>query len=373
MTFSWFGWRALVLLLLGAAGCQFRPSLPPPQGDLTERSKPPQGEVLSDGITQEFTRAIAQLDQRQHPQSTLTVGQRTTDQAIQSFCQGQVPLIVVSRPLSAAEQDRCQKAGIETVKFPLGYAAVAAITSPDARWLACLTPAQLKKIDQALAQQQPLSWQQVDASYPPLDVQALVPSAATPRQLLREKGYPSLSTATPQLSAQAAEKRLLTEIGPIGFVGLAQATQLGSKALLVAFHHAAGDDCVSPSAETVLGGRYTDLARPMLAYASAKALDQQTPLQDFLTSLLQVVQAQARQQRKPEDSKVDGKPESAAASEKPQPPTPILGLPATDPALAAYIPISASLATELLDELAAGRSGPHGTSAQDAALPSVQQ
>jgi phosphate transport system substrate-binding protein len=275
----------------------------------------------------------------------LTVGTRSTEESVQAFCQGQVQLIVVSRPLSAAEEGLCRKNSVEAVKFPLGYAAVAAIASPDARWLTCLTPAQLKQLDQALAKQQPFSWQQIDANYPALDVQIISSPTPTTTQLLQAKGYTALAAARPKVAFQTAEQTLLQSVGPVGFVGLHQATQLGSKALFVPIRHASSDTCVLPSEDAVLAAHYTELTRPLLAYISAKALESNAAAPSFLHGLLQVVQHQAAQ-REPTDKAA----ESTSAS---SPSTGRIGLqlPRQDPALATFVPISATQAEDLLNEL----------------------
>lgn len=355
MTFSWLGWRVLGLLLLSATtSCQLQAPVPPEtQGNSDESPTQTQGDILSDDITEEFTQAIARAYTRQQPKSALTVGTRSSEETIRAFCQGQARLIVVSRPLSGAEQDLCQKNGVEEVKFPLGYAAVAAIASPDARWLTCLTPAQLKQLDQALAKKQPLSWQQIDSSYPALDVQIISSPTATPTQLLRAKGYKTLASAVPQMSFQTVQKKLLESVGPMALVGLAQATQLESKALLVPLRHASTGQCVIPTVEAVLGARYTELARPMLAYVSVKALDGSPPLKSFMLGLIQVVQAQAARRISTTPASSE-KAVTTSATAKPSAPQKSLQLPENDPALAAYVPISSTLVAELLDELQSG-------------------
>ena len=140
----------------GAPGSDGRPSGSAPQV------------IAVDGSSTVFpvTEAVAEEFQNVNDDVQVTVGLSGTGGGFQKFCRGETAVSNASRPISAAEIDACQKAGISYIELPVAYDGLAVVVNPKNTWASSITVAELKKLWDQAAQGKVLRWNQVRADWP---------------------------------------------------------------------------------------------------------------------------------------------------------------------------------------------------------------
>src|SRR3712207_3491426 len=92
---------------------------------------------------------------------------------------------------------------------------------------------------------------------------------------IRDIGVTGVQTcALPILQTSADDNQIITGIsgteGALGYVGYAFADENKDKLKILQVD--GGDGCVEPTIETIAGGQYTPLSRPLFMYPSTKSI-----------------------------------------------------------------------------------------------------
>lgn len=221
-----------------------------------------------------------------------------TGDGFERFCGGDADITGASRPIKPDELDACTEAGVEVIELAIGLDGVAVIASPQNR-VECLTFADLyalvgveaagvdrweegEELAGALGSTSPLPGDRLVLTGPGEEsgtydafIEIVLETAAEPRVEQGAVSEDEASAPRPDYASSADDNSIIESVagdpGGLGWVGLSYAEQSGD-VRLVPIAAEPGDDCVTPSPETVQDGSYP-ISRELYVYVSAEAAE----------------------------------------------------------------------------------------------------
>ena len=275
----------LILMLMTAAGCG--------RGDSGgSGSTTPREQVLTvDGSSTVYpvTEAFAEEFQKTNRGTRITVGNSGTGGGFQKFCRDETDISNASRPISATEADACAKAGIEYIELPVAYDGLAVLVHPKNTWVDHLTVAELRKIWEPAAQGKVTRWSQVRAGWPDREMRLFGPGVDSGTfdyftEAVNGKAKASRGDYTSSEDDNVLVQGINGDENAIGYFGYAYYEENKDKLKLIPVDDQKDDNGkgpIAPSPETVTGGTYRPLSRPIFVYVKTKAL-QRPEVQKFV-------------------------------------------------------------------------------------------
>jgi phosphate transport system substrate-binding protein len=232
------------------------------------------GRIEADGSSTvgPFTTAAAERFRTEHSGVQVTVGISGTGGGFERFCRGETDLSDASRPIKDEEAAICRKNGIEYSEFLVANDGIAVIVNTQNDWVDCLTVAQLKKIWQPGSKID--SWKDVDASFPDEALKLYGPGTDSGTfdfftdKINGEEGA-SRSDYSATENDNVTVRGVSGEKGGLGYFGLSYFEDNRSKLKDVKID--GGGGCVAPNRQTVQGGTYKPLSRPLFVYAKTSS------------------------------------------------------------------------------------------------------
>jgi phosphate transport system substrate-binding protein len=259
-----------VAALALAAGCASQPATP------TESP------ITLDGSSTVFpiSEAVAEEFQKANPGARVTVGVSGTGGGFQKFCRGETAISDASRPILAAEIAACGTAGVTYIELPVAYDGLAIVLNSKNTWATSITTAELKTLWEPAAQGKVLRWNQVRPSWPNREVHlfgAGVDSGTFDyfTEVINGKAKASRGDYTSSEDDNILVQGVAGDEFALGFMGLAYYEENKNKLKLAAVDDGRpdnGEGPILPSAETVRGGTYRPLSRPIFIYVNVAAL-----------------------------------------------------------------------------------------------------
>lgn len=259
---------AAALLAAGvlAAGCG---------GDDGSGSGGAKGTIRIDGSSTvaPLSEAAAEAFQAENPDVRVTVGTSGTGGGFEKFCAGEIDISDASRPIEEDERAACDENGVEYDEFTVANDGLAVVVSPENDWADCLTVAHLKTIWDRDSDVD--NWKDVDPKFPDVKLDLYGPGTDSgtfdyfTEAINGEEGRSRRdynATEDDNVTVQGVGG----SAGGIGYFGLSYAEQNEGKVRTVEID--GGDGCIAPSAETVQGGDYKPLSRPLYIYPAKKLL-----------------------------------------------------------------------------------------------------
>jgi phosphate transport system substrate-binding protein len=207
--------------------------------------------------------AARRFDAR-HPGVRVTVGASGDQNAIDSFCAGEVDIAEVARPFRRVERRDCGSAGIRYVPIEFAREGIALVVSERNSFARCLTLDQVRSIWRAANPAR--SWADVDPAFPALEVEPVGSKPdGPPYTLFAAALFGPVAPLTRddfEIATDTAGIARAVTASPaaIGFVPLGELDGVsGVRTLSVD----GGRGCVAPTAPTVRDGRYPALSRPL--------------------------------------------------------------------------------------------------------------
>ena len=235
---------------------------------------------ISEAMAVEFSAFI--------PGVRVNVASTGTGAGGRAMCAGEIDVWDASRPSKQSELDTCAENGIEVIEIPVAFDALSVVVNPSNDWADCLTVEQLATIFGPEAQGTITNWNQVDSSFPDVNLRLYGPTTASgtfdyfTEAIMDEggahRGDMDLATEEDPLIAQGVNG----SEGGIGYFGLAYYAQYQELVNGVLIENPATGECVEPSAETVEAGNYLPLARPIFIYVRADTLDERPEVEAFV-------------------------------------------------------------------------------------------
>jgi phosphate transport system substrate-binding protein len=237
--------------------------------------------VKVDGSSTVFpiTEAIAEEFQKARSDARVTVGSSGTGGGFQKFCSGETDISDASRPVSAAELDACAKGGVEFVELPVAYDGLVVVVNPKNTWVQSMTVAELKKLWEPAASSKVTHWSHVRDGWPDREIHlfgAGVDSGTFDyfTEVIVGKAKQSRGDYTSSEDDNVLVQGIAGDELALGYFGLAYYEQNKDRLKVVAVDDGKpdnGDGPIVPSQESVRGGTYRPLSRPLFIYVSTKA------------------------------------------------------------------------------------------------------
>jgi phosphate transport system substrate-binding protein len=274
-TFRYFGVAVLTLTVAACGG----------QGNNQAGEEgAPAALITLDGSSTVFpiAEAVAEEYGKANPNvRTPTVGISGTGGGFQKFCRGETDISNASRPIRPAEIEACQKAGIEYIEVPIAYDGIAIVVNPKNTWADSITVAELKTMWAPEAQGKIARWNQIRPSWPNREIRlfgAGVDSGTYDYFTEATVGKEGASRGdfTSSEDDNVIVQGVASDELALGFLPLAYVEENRERLKIVPVDDAKGDNGggpIAPSAETVRGGTYQPLSRPLFIYVARKAAD----------------------------------------------------------------------------------------------------
>jgi len=257
-------------------------------GSSTEKSPV----VSLDGSSTVFpiSEAVAEEFQIANPSMPVTVGTSGTGGGFKKFCRVETAISNASRPISASEVADCTAAGVEFIELPVAYDGMAVVVNPKNTWANDITVAELKRLWEPDAQGKILKWNQVRASWPDRDIRLYGAGADSGTfdyftEVINGKAKASRGDFTPSEDDNVLVQGVAGDELALGFMGLAYYVENRDKLKLLGVDDENPDNGagpIQPSFETVRGGTYRPLSRPMFIYVNAAQLESRPEVKAFV-------------------------------------------------------------------------------------------
>ena len=237
------------------------------------------GEVVADGSSTVYpiTQAVAEEFMKVHKDVKVSVGIAGTGGGFKRFVVGDTDINDASRPISEKEIEACQKSGVEYLELKIAIDGLSVVVHPSNDWCQAMTVAQLKALWSPGSTVK--KWKELDPNWPDAEIRlyGAGPDSGTFdyfTEAIVGKAKSSRSDYTPSEDDNVLVQGVNGDKNSLGYFGYAYYADNADKVKLVAI--ADGDDvskAVIPTAETILGGTYKPLSRPLFIYINKKSFE----------------------------------------------------------------------------------------------------
>jgi phosphate transport system substrate-binding protein len=205
----------------------------------------------------------------------VVVSQSGTGGGFKKFAAGEIDVCNASRPITAAEAESCQQAGVEFVEFEIAYDGLAVLVNPRNDWCDSLTVDQLKTIWREEAADSVTNWNDVNPEWPDLPFKLYGPGedsgtfdyftqAINGKEKSGRRDFSQSENDNSLVMGVAGDK------GSLGYFSYGYYAANKDKLKLLAID--GGDGPVTPSPTTVRDGTYRPLSRPLFIYVCKSSL-----------------------------------------------------------------------------------------------------
>jgi phosphate transport system substrate-binding protein len=202
------------------------------------------------------------------------VGFSGTGGGFKRFCTGETQISNASRHIKDSEAELCEQNGIEYLELPVAIDGLAVVAHPQNAAAECLTVEELRRIWEPGSRID--NWSQVRAGFPDAPLKLYGPGTNSGTfDYFTEAIMGQERAIRPDFTASEDDNVLVQGVegdhAALGYFGYAYYAENAGRLRVVAVDN--GDGCVLPTAETVRGGQYTPLSRPLFIYVSRAALE----------------------------------------------------------------------------------------------------
>lgn len=252
------------------------------------------GDVVIDGSSTVYpiSAAVAEEFGALYPDVRPSVGQSGTGGGFEKFCAGETDISNASRPIKDEEAQLCADNGIEYVEMLIGLDGLTVVVNPANHYVTCLTTDQLVQLFSVNTTA--ATWADINPEWPAEPIRFYVPDPDSgTRDFMIEVLEKADETATDirqdeNTTNSSDDNVLVTGVAndefAVGFFGYAYYLEAGDQVRAVAIENGDGE-CVEPSSETVEGGTYNPLSRPLFIYANTASLTEKAQVAAFVRYL----------------------------------------------------------------------------------------
>ena len=235
------------------------------------------GTIEGDGSSTVFpiSEAVAEEFGKVEPGVRVVVGISGTGGGFKKFCNGETDFSDASRPIKDSEREACANNAIEFVEFQVAFDGLSVMVNPDNGFVECLTVDDLKRIWEPGSTVD--SWNDVRPEWPDESIALYGPDTDSGTfDYFTEEVVGEEDASRPDYTASADDNVLVQGIAgdedALGYFGYAYYVENTDRLKLVAVD--GGQGCVLPTEETIEGGEYCPLSRPLFVYVRKDALEQ---------------------------------------------------------------------------------------------------
>jgi phosphate transport system substrate-binding protein len=262
---------ALAILALVGTGCSKKNNEPNARPDLSGLT----GSVVVDGSSTVFpiTQAVAEEFGKKATGVKVSVGTSGTGGGFKKFCKGETDISDASRPIKDSEIKACKTGKVNWGQLTIAIDGLSVVTNTANTFVDCLTTAELKKIWEPGSTVK--NWSQVRAGFPNKPLKLYGPGTDSGTfdyftEVINGKAQASRSDFTPSEDDNVLVTGISGDAGGLGYFGFAYFEENAQKLRLLGVD--SGSGCVKPSTDTINGGTYKPLSRPLFIYIHREAL-----------------------------------------------------------------------------------------------------
>jgi len=205
------------------------------------------------------------------------VGLSGTGGGFKKFCNGETDITNASRPIKAAEAERCTAQGIEFMEVPVAIDGVCIVVNPCNDFIDCMMVAELHTIWASEAEEWVTLRNQVRPEWPNGKFRLYGPGADSGTfdyftEVINGEAQSSRGDFTASEDDNVLVQGVAGDKQSLGFFGYAYYAENQEKLKLVAVD--GGGGCVTPNDETISNGSYAALSRPLFNYVRQDALSE---------------------------------------------------------------------------------------------------
>jgi len=219
--------------------------------------------------------AVAELFQAEHPDIRVTVGISGTGGGFKKFLDPRADLRTdindASRTIKPAEMQQAERLGIAFIELPIVLDGIAVVVHPHNDFCDHLTVEELKRMWEPDSEVD--NWNQVRAGFPDLPLKLYGPGPDSGTfdyftEAIVGKEKASRSDYTMSEDDNVLVQGVAGDPGGLGYFGFAYFHENRDRLKLLGIDPGNGTP-VQPSLETIRGGIYRPLSRPLLLYVNA--------------------------------------------------------------------------------------------------------
>jgi phosphate transport system substrate-binding protein len=238
------------------------------------------GQILIDGSSTVYpiTAAAAEDFNQYAPDVRVPVGVSGTGGGFKKFCAGETDVQDASRPISKSEAEACKKKSIEYIELPIAYDGLAVVVNPQNTWVDHLMVDELKKVWEPAAQGKVANWNQIRDGFPDRQIRLYGPGTDSGTfdyftEAIVGKAKESRGDYQASEDDNVLVQGVSGDVGALGYFGYAYLQENAGKVKVVPIKVDASAPAVPPSIETVKGGSYQPLSRPIFIYVRRSSTD----------------------------------------------------------------------------------------------------
>ena len=270
-------WALLFLTVTAlAAGCQ--------SGSSNGQDNGLRGEINIDGSSTVFpiTEAVAEEFRREHPDVRVNVGISGTGGGFKRFTTGETDISDASRPIKDSEAELAAQNGVEYHEFRVALDGLSVVVGAANDFVSCLTLEELRLIWEPgvesggrFVENDVTNWNQVRSSFPDRSLNLYGPDTDSGTfDYFTEAIVGVVQASRADYTASADDNVLVQGISGdrngLGYFGYAYYEE--NMGLLNVVAVDSGSGCVTPTRDTIEGGEYAPLSRPMFIYVRQDSL-----------------------------------------------------------------------------------------------------
>ena len=280
----------LVLTMLVLSGCGSKPNeqstQEPAEGETTQA-----GEIKIDGSSTVFpvTEAIAEEFRAVNPDVKIPVGVSGTGGGFKKFVAKETDISNASRPIKDAEAETAKANGVEYIELKVAFDGLSVLVNPANTWVDSLTVEELEKIwapDSAIK-----TWKDIRPEWPAEEIKFYAPGTDSGTfdyftEEINGKSGAIRSDFTASEDDNVLVQGIAGDKNALGFFGFAYYEENKDKLKIVPINN--GNGPIEPTFDTIKGGEYAPLSRPIFIYVNKESLAR-PEVKEFVTFYLETV------------------------------------------------------------------------------------
>ena len=247
------------------------------------------GTIEIDGSSTVFpiTQAVAEEFIAIHPDMRIPVGVSGTGGGFKRFTVGDTAISDASRPIKDEEERAAKENGISYTELTVAYDGISVIVHADNDWVECLT---VEQINQMWNPDNPAkNWNEIDSSFPDTKISLYGPGTDSGTfdyftdvingdEGVSRADYVASEDDNVLVMGVSGDKNSL------GYLGYSYYSENKDKLKVVKVD--GGDGCIEPSMDTISGGSYSPLSRPVFIYVNNDEYNSRPELAAFIEFFL---------------------------------------------------------------------------------------
>jgi len=254
--------------------------------------------VVVDGSSTVYpiSQAAQESYSQAHPGARIKVGFSGTGGGFGRYVEGEVDIVDASRPAKPEEEAAAEAKGYDWTRFIVAHDGITVAVNPKNDWVDALTVDQLREIFRPGS---PITtWADINPDWPDQEITLYTPDddSGTYDSFVEDAlGLEPERTedVNPSSDDNTLVNGVANDVNGLGYFGFAYYTDHQDKLKAVPIQPGPDAEPVAPTMETILGGQYQPLSRPLFIHVKNASL-RRPEVADFVTFYLKNVEDLAR-------------------------------------------------------------------------------